>query len=159
MRLALLLLAMLSAPAFALAGEACATDRVDLRGEWGTARFSVELADTPGERAQGLMFRDSLSASHGMLFMYQIVGRPAFWMKNTLIPLDMLFVTPQGRVQYVHENAVPGDLSPIEGGPGILAVLEIRGGMARLMGIAEGTELRHPAFDASIALWPCDETD
>jgi uncharacterized protein len=136
----------------------CAPDRLDIRGDWGAARFSVEIADTPQTQAQGLMFRESLPAAHGMLFVYERPGAPAFWMKNTLIPLDMLFVTPEGRVQHVHPMAVPGDLTPIPGGDGVLAVLEIRGGLAGAIGIGPGDEMRHPAFGAGAA-WPCEEAE
>jgi uncharacterized membrane protein (UPF0127 family) len=143
----------LSAPP-ATGEEVCAEGRVDIRGLWGSARFTVELADDPAERAQGLMYRTQLATSRGMLFVYPEPGEPKFWMKNTLIPLDMLFLTPEGRVQHVRENAIPGDLRPAGGGPGVIAVLEIRGGVARMMGIAPGDELRHPAFDPAIAAWP-----
>jgi len=150
-------LALLAFSGAALAGAGgCASDRLDIRGDWGEARFSVEIADTPQTQAQGLMFRESLPAAHGMLFVYERPGSPAFWMKNTLIPLDMLFVTPDGRVQHVHPMAVPGDLTPIPGGDGVLAVLEIRGGLAGAIGIAPGDEMRHPAFGADAA-WPCEE--
>ncbi len=135
----------------------CAPDRLDLRGDWGQAQFSVELADDARSRSRGLMQRESLGASEGMLFLYPKAGSPSFWMKNTLIPLDMIFVTPEGVVQHVHENAIPYDLTPINGGDGIIAVLEIRGGMARLLGLTPGSELRHPGFDAEIAAWPCPD--
>jgi hypothetical protein len=75
-------------------------------------------------------------------------------MKNTLIPLDMIFVGPDGVVDTVHANAVPGDLTPIRGGDDILAVLEIRGGLAGAIGIEAGAEMRHPAFGDEAA-WPC----
>jgi uncharacterized membrane protein (UPF0127 family) len=137
---------------------ACATDGLDIRGPWGEARFSVEIADTPETQALGLMFRESLPAAHGMLFVYDRPGAPSFWMRNTLIPLDMLFVTPEGVVQHVHPMAVPGDLTPISGGSGVLAVLEIRGGLAGAIGIGPGDEMRHPAFGAQAA-WPCAEPE
>jgi len=140
----------------ALAGDSCAPDRLDLRGDWGQAVFSIELATTPREQARGLMFRESLGASEGMLFLYPRAGKPAFWMKNTLIPLDMIFITPEGVVQHVHENAIPHDETPISGGEGVIAVLEIKGGMARILGLAPGSELRHPGFDPEIAAWPCE---
>lgn len=134
---------------------ACAPGSVTLRGDWGQARFNVELADTAQERAQGLMNRQSLPRSSGMLFVYDTPGSPAFWMRNTLIPLDMLFLDARGRVARIHENAVPLDETPIPGGDGILAVLEINGGLARQLGITEGSEMRHPAFDQDSAAWPC----
>ncbi len=134
----------------------CSDMRVDLRGDWGQARFTVEVADDPDERARGLMHRESLGASRGMLFLYEAPQRVAFWMRNTLIPLDMIFLDERGVVTRVQENAVPLDETAIDGGPGVLAVLEINGGLAGRMGIAEGAELRHPGLDQTIAAWPCD---
>lgn len=147
------------AVALGLAGPVsagCAPDAVEIRGPFGQARFAVELADDGAERAQGLMFRESLPRSAGMLFVYPEPQRASFWMKNTLIPLDMIFADRTGRVTRVHANAVPGDLTPIDGGEGVLAVLEINGGLAGRLGIAPGAELRHPAFGAAAA-WPCAE--
>lgn len=134
----------------------CSDTHVDIRGDWGQARFTVEVADDPDERARGLMHRESLGASRGMLFLYEAPQRAAFWMRNTLIPLDMIFLDERGVVTRVHENAVPLDETSIDGGPGVLAVLEINGGLAGRMGIAEGAELRHPGLDQTIAAWPCD---
>ena len=139
----------------AVAGE-CRDDQVLLRGDWGQARFTIELADDDAERNHGLMFRDELPKSAGMLFVYpEVSDRIGFWMKNTLIPLDMIFLDETGTVRRVHSNAVPHDENPIMGGDGILAVLEINGGMAQSLGISEGSELRHPAFAAETAAWPC----
>ncbi|TCP42260.1 DUF192 domain-containing protein [Rhodovulum marinum] len=141
----------------ALAGPAfgqCAEGRVDLRGAWGSARFAVEIADDEAERARGLMYRESMPVSSGMLFVYPHPQRVAFWMENTLIPLDMIFVGPRGRVLRVHSNARPLDRTPIDGGEGVLAVLEINGGLAARLGIVPGSELRHPAFGPDAA-WPC----
>ncbi len=138
------------------AGAQCAPDRVDLRGEWGRASFSIEVADDPAERARGLMYRESLPSGAGMLFVYEEPGSPSFWMRNTLIPLDMIFVRPDGAVQHVHSRAIPGDETPISGGAGVQMVLEINGGLAEAMGIGPGTEMRHPAFGDD-AVWPCGE--
>ena len=149
--LALLAVVALSAPSEA----ACRADTVELRGPGGTARFSVEIADTPGARAQGLMNRASLPASAGMLFVYERPQHASFWMKNTLIALDMVFADAAGRVTRVHENALPLDTTPIDGGPGVAVVLEINGGLAARLGIAPGFELRHPALDQALAAWPC----
>lgn len=135
--------------------ETCKPDRVFLRGDWGTARFSIELAITPEERAIGLMNRPNLPRSGGMLFVYPDPQRVAFWMKNTLIPLDMLFIDASGTLRHIHHNAIPGDLTPIEGGDDILAVLEINGGLAKRLGLTPGTQLRHPVFDSTTAVWPC----
>lgn len=140
--------------AMAGAGE-CRDDQVDLRGDWGTARFTVELADDAEERAQGLMNRESMAQSAGMLFVYPEEKRVGFWMKNTLIPLDMIFVDTTGRVIKVHHMAVPHDETPIMGGDNVRAVLEINGGLAQRLGIVAGSELRHPALDGDRAAWPC----
>ena len=134
---------------------ACTDDVAELRWDGGRARFRVEIADTPEERAKGLMYRDSMSSGAGMLFVFDHPRPVSFWMKNTLIPLDMIFLDAQGVVRTVHSNAVPGDLTPIRGGNGILAVLEINGGLAAAMGIVPGSEMRHPAF-GNAAAWPCD---
>ncbi|MEV8466273.1 DUF192 domain-containing protein [Fluviibacterium sp. DFM31] len=151
--LALLLAISIAGPA--LADQGCATDRVDLRGPWGQASFSVEVADDRQERAQGLMHRKSLPRSSGMLFVYEHPQRVSFWMRNTLIPLDMIFVGADGRVRRIHENAIPLDETGIPGGTDILAVLEINGGLSGVLGLAPGTEMRHPAFDPEHAAWPC----
>jgi uncharacterized membrane protein (UPF0127 family) len=142
-----------------LAGAAvaeCSESAVDLRGDWGSARFTVEVADEPAERAQGLMNRPSMPRSAGMLFLYDAPQRATFWMRNTLIPLDMIFMDETGTVTRIHENAVPLDETTIDGGDGVLAVLEINGGLAGAMGIDVGSELRHPALDPSRAAWPCE---
>jgi uncharacterized membrane protein (UPF0127 family) len=133
----------------------CTQTGVDLRGDWGQAHFNVEVADDVQELGKGLMFRESLPASAGMLFIYDTPRHARFWMKNTLIPLDMIFLDSAGRVLQVAQNAIPLDETPIDGGEGVLMILEINGGMAQGLGITVGSELRHPAFDSSIAAWPC----
>jgi hypothetical protein len=152
-RIAAAALALALWPAAGGAAE-CSADAVWLRGDWGEARFRVAVADTPDERAQGLMFVEEMGRFEGMLFVYERPQRVSFWMKNTLIPLDMIFADARGVVRRVHENAQPGDLTPIPGGDAIRFVLEVNGGMARTMGIGPGTELRHPALGAGAA-WPC----
>jgi uncharacterized membrane protein (UPF0127 family) len=137
------------------ASAACRQDAVLLRGDWGSARFSVEIADDPAEQAQGLMHRAQMPSSAGMLFVYAKPQRTSFWMRNTLIPLDMLFLDERGVVAHIHHNAIPLDETPIPGGDNVLAVLEINGGLARRMGITEGSEMRHPAFAKFTPNWPC----
>lgn len=139
----------------ASAWAACSDGRVSLRGDWGEAHFNVEVADDPQERARGLMFVDAMAQSAGMLFVYERPQRVAFWMKNTLIPLDMIFMDDTGTVRRVAHDAVPGDETPIPGGDDILVVLEINGGLARRLGISEGSQMRHPVFEQSDAAWPC----
>ncbi|GAB4291908.1 MAG: DUF192 domain-containing protein [Roseovarius sp.] len=140
-------------PAAAL--EACRADVVHLRGDWGEARFAVEIADDPAERARGLMFRDHLPRWSGMLFIYDAPQQARFWMKNTRIPLDILFADQSGTVRRIAAMAEPGSERPIPGGDGIWYVLEINGGLARSLGITEGSVLRHPAIAPDKAAWPC----
>lgn len=135
----------------------CREDSISLRGDWGTARFSVEIADTPASRAQGLMHREYMPSSAGMLFLYDRPQHLAFWMRNTLIELDMLFIDPKGVVRHIHHRAQPLDETPISGGNGLVSVLEINGGLAKRMRITEGSEVQHPAFGARAA-WPCEKT-
>ncbi len=134
----------------------CAPSQVDLRGDWGNARFAVEIADDGAERARGLMFRESMPTMSGMLFIYERPQPLAFWMRNTLIPLDMLFVDDTGTVVKIHKNAVPLDETSLSGGPDpLLAVLEVNGGMTTRLGITEGSQLRHPFMPQDVAAWPC----
>jgi uncharacterized protein len=139
----------------ALAEAACAPGRVDLRWDGGRESFAVEVADQPKERSQGLMFRETMDPAAGMLFVYESPRRAQFWMKNTLIPLDMIFADATGLVTRVHPDAIPGDLTAIDGGPGVVYVLEINGGLAEKLGIGPGSELRHPMVPAQSAVWPC----
>lgn len=139
------------------AAAACRADTLDLRGDWGEARFAVELADTPESQARGLMHRDSLGAMAGMLFVFEPPRPVSFWMKNTLIPLDMIFADARGVVVHVHESAIPGDLTPISGGEQpVLLVLEVNGGTARRFGIGPGDRMRHPAIPQAGAAWRCE---
>ncbi|HMO09705.1 MAG TPA: DUF192 domain-containing protein [Paracoccaceae bacterium] len=137
------------------AAAVCDPGQVELRTPAGSSvRFSVELALTPAEQARGLMFRESMARSAGMLFVYPRPQRASFWMRNTLIPLDMIFAGADGTVSHVHANARPRDETPIFGGDAVLAVLEINGGLAARLGIVPGSVMRHPAFGEA-AVWPC----
>ena len=140
-------------PAFA--ETPCHQERVSLRGENGEAHFRVEIADDEEERARGLMMRESLSAGAGMLFIFEKSRPVAFWMENTLIPLDMIFVDETGRVVRVHHEAIPGDRTLIPSGAPVRYVLEIRGGLARALGIEAGDAMRHPSISSDDAVWPC----
>ena len=134
----------------------CTDARLQLRWETGHETFSVEVADETAERARGLMFREALDLGAGMLFVYDSPHHPQFWMKNTLIPLDIIFADMTGKVTRVHANAIPQDLTPIDGGEGVGFVLEINGGLAEKLGIGPGTEFRHPTIPQDNAAWPCD---
>ena len=133
----------------------CRADQVELRWDGGQARFAVEVADDEASRSRGLMFRESLPQSAGMLFVYDSPRRATFWMKNTLIPLDMVFADAAGRVTHVHANAKPQDVTTIDGGEGVKLVLEINGGLAGRLGIKPGAEMRHPAI--ADPAWSCAE--
>lgn len=135
--------------------DTCAEGQLNLRGDWGQAQFSVEIADDAGERAQGLMFRENMAPMDGMLFVYESPQSVAFWMKNTLIPLDMIFVDPTGTVTAIHENAIPGDTTAIPGGDGVLFVLEVNGGLVSTLGVTIGSQIQHPAIGEKNAVWPC----
>ena len=137
--------------------DACDPGIVDIRHDGARVQFKVDLADDDAERARGLMFVEEMPRFSGMLFVYDHPTWATFWMKNTFIPLDMLFIDKYGTVKGIHENAVPHDETTIDGGRGIFAVLEINGGLSRTLGLAAGAEIRHPAFDGFWAAWPCDE--
>jgi uncharacterized membrane protein (UPF0127 family) len=143
----------------AAAGGACRDDMVHLRGPGGEAAFRVEVADSVAERAQGLMHRERLATSAGMLFVYPEPQSVGFWMKNTLIPLDMIFMDATGTVQRIGHEAQPHDTRPVKGGDGIQTVLEINGGLSRKIGIEPGWQLRHPAVDQDAAAWPCEAAE
>ncbi|WP_299353353.1 DUF192 domain-containing protein [uncultured Shimia sp.] len=140
----------------ASASSVCRDDTLQLRGEWGEARFRVEVADSAEERAVGLMHRDSLSAGAGMLFVFSRTEPVSFWMENTLIELDMLFIAENGQVTQIHSRAKPLDRTPISSTNDVRYVLEINGGMAQAMGIQVGSDVRHPSILQDGAVWPCE---
>jgi uncharacterized membrane protein (UPF0127 family) len=106
----------------------------------------VEVADTPGERARGLMFRRSMPEDQGMLFDFHTETPVMMWMKNTYIPLDMVFVSRQGRVIHVATDAEPMSERVISSNGPAYAVIELNAGVARKIGLRVGDEVRHPAF-------------
>lgn len=108
--------------------------------------FHVEIADTPASRGRGLMFRERLAEDEGMLFLFDEVERASFWMKNTSLPLDMLFIAADGRIADMHQDAVPHSTRPINSDGPVLAVLEVRAGTVRKLGIRIGDRIEHPAF-------------
>jgi uncharacterized membrane protein (UPF0127 family) len=115
----------------------------------GPHRFTVELAETPEQMAQGLMFRQSLAADAGMLFDYKTPTPATMWMRNTLIPLDMLFVDGHGRIVGIHERAVPQSDALIAAPMPVRAVIELAGGSAQRLGIKPGDRVLYPIFDNS----------
>ncbi|WP_371153596.1 DUF192 domain-containing protein [Jannaschia sp. 2305UL9-9] len=144
--------ALLSLP---VAAADCRPDRVDVRGDWGQVRFRVELALTPEDQARGLMFREDMPRLSGMLFVYPRTQPLGFWMRNTLIPLDMIFVDETGEILKVHANAQPHDETVILSEVPARAVLEVNGGLAETLGIGPGDTLRSPAMPQDDAIWAC----
>ena len=110
----------------------------------GPQRFTVEVATTPAQMEQGLMFRQKLAPDAGMIFDYGGPSMASMWMKNTLIPLDMLFVDQQGRIIGIHERAVPQSLATISTPGPARAVIELNGGTAARLGIHAGDKVLFP---------------
>jgi uncharacterized membrane protein (UPF0127 family) len=108
--------------------------------------FQVWLADTPQRQAQGLMFVRSLPDMRGMLFVHDQPRPMSMWMKNTYIPLDMVFIDGKGRIQQIVEQTTPHSLALIQSQEPALAVLEIAGGEAKRLGIRAGQHVSHPAL-------------
>ena len=122
------------------------TSTLTITSATGDHKFAVELATTPAQQEQGLMYRRSMAPDAGMLFDFGHPTTTAFWMKNTLIPLDMLFVAADGRIVNIHERAVPmsEDLIPSQGQ--VRAVIELNGGTAARLGIKPGDRVVYPIF-------------
>lgn len=108
--------------------------------------FQIELATTWAQRAQGLMYRRALAADAGMLFIYPRDDVITMWMKNTLIPLDMLFIDRRGRIATVAEWAVPLSLAVISSGVPVRAVLEVNAGTVARLGLKPGDRVFYRAF-------------
>ncbi|MEO0786881.1 MAG: DUF192 domain-containing protein [Pseudomonadota bacterium] len=108
--------------------------------------FTVEVAETPEQIATGMMFRAEMASDAGMLFDLGASREVNFFMKNTLIPLDLLFMDEDGQVLAIAENAVPGSLRLINPGVEVRAVLEINGGQSSELGISPGDRVEHAVF-------------
>lgn len=108
--------------------------------------FTVELALTQPQRSQGLMFRENLAPDAGMLFDYKRPVYARMWMKNTLIPLDMLFIKADGRIESIRKRAVPHSLETIGSKRRVRAVLELLGGTVDRLEISPGDRVVHPIF-------------
>ena len=141
---AIVAFAALVAPAWAQEGEEIAVIHSGAESH----RFTVEIADDDAERARGLMFREELAPDAGMLFDFVDERPVAFWMQNTLIPLDMLFIKADGTIARVHAEAVPMDQTSIPSGEPVRFVLEIAGGRAAELGIVAGDTLEHARVGA-----------
>ena len=106
-----------------------------------THRFTVEVARTEAEQAQGLMNRESLGPDRGMIFPYEPPVAASFWMKNTLIPLDMIFIRADGTIARIEANTAPLSLDPVAAGELVGAVLELAGGRSAELGITAGAKV------------------
>ena len=115
-------------------------------GRSGKHEFDVELALTKRQQGQGLMFRRSLPANAGMLFDYQIPTSITMWMKNTFIPLDMIFLGNDGRVTSISQRTIPHSEAVIASRGRARAVLEVNGGTVSRLGIMLGDRVEHPIF-------------
>jgi len=137
----LLLIAALSGPS-----RAAEFQPLEIAGKTGVHPFLVELAVTPEETSRGLMFRRSLPEGQGMLFDFQRDQELSFWMKNTYIPLDMIFIRSDGRIHRIAENTEPLSERLVPSLGPARAVLEVIAGTARKFGLAPGDRVAHPIF-------------
>ncbi len=137
-------LAMLPFASFAQAN--CPESDFIISGSWGEAAFKVVLARTPEQRNRGLMFVTDLPDQSGMLFVYPKPQSVSFWMKNTPLGLDMLFIDAGGIVQRIKHNAAPFSTELIDGGSNIQYVLEVHAGSTAKYGISKGDRSAHPSI-------------
>ena len=117
---------------------------IDIVTAKGPVRFKTEVAADPASQQQGLMYRKSMAADRGMIFIFPEPKQAGFWMHNTLIPLDLMFVDASGRIESIAANAKPLDDSIIPSRGEVKAVIEINGGLAKARGIAVGDKVRDP---------------
>jgi len=122
------------------------TEQLTVETANGPVRFTVEIADDDDERNRGLMFRQSLADDHGMLFHFQQAERASFWMRNTPLSLDIIFIGVDGRILNIAERTTPYSDAPVPATGMTRGVLEIRGGRASELGIRAGDRVRHRIF-------------
>jgi uncharacterized membrane protein (UPF0127 family) len=143
--LALIVLALtLSPEAARSAGE----QTLEIASKTGVHVFSVEVVDNDADRAKGLMYRKELPEGRGMLFDFHRDQEVSFWMQNTYIPLDMIFIRGDGQILRIEENTVPLSTRMIPSRGAVRAVLEVIGGTSRKLGIAPGDRVASPIFRA-----------
>tara|TARA_Y100001934_G_scaffold225144_1_gene269685 strand:+ start:148484 stop:148909 length:426 start_codon:yes stop_codon:yes gene_type:complete len=112
-------------------------------------KFSIEIASTERQQQHGLMFRRRMAADAGMLFIYPVPQVITMWMKNTYIPLDMLFIGPDGTIVSIVQRAIPGSLETISSTEPAIAVLEVNGGTVSRLKIKRGDRINYPAFQGT----------
>jgi uncharacterized membrane protein (UPF0127 family) len=149
-RLLLVLPVMLAIGISGHAGDAQSQDNaaavLSIVSATGKHSFNVELAETPAQQEQGLMFRRELAPDAGMLFDFKEPTMATMWMRNTLIPLDMLFVDAHGRIVNIAERTVPQSDAIIAAAAPVRAVIELNGGTAARLGIKPGDRVLFPIF-------------
>ena len=128
-------------------GAGAGAESVEFVTATGAHRVEIEVARTERARETGLMYRRSMPRNHGMLFIFPSEQPVSMWMKNTYIPLDMVFVSRKGRVTSVTRDAVPMSETIISSGPPAFAVIELNAGAARAMGLDVGDQVRHQSFN------------
>ena len=134
----------------ALTFTACSSsEKLVLHTKTGDIAISVDVADTNQSRARGLMFVQSLADDKGMLFDFQQTREVSFWMRNTFIPLDMIFIAADGEIKHIHPNARPHDETGISSQFPVRFVLEIGGGRAAEMGLEIGDSISHPLVESN----------
>ena len=143
---ALLLLLVGASASLAQQLQSFPTADLTIETAGGPRKFHVELATTPPQLEQGLMFRRTLAPDAGMLFDFKTPSPVSMWMKNTFIPLDMVFIDGEGRIQQIVEQATPHSLAIINSNEPALAVLEIAGGEAKRLGLHPGQRVLHAAL-------------
>ena len=121
-------------------------DSLEIITSTGRHAFQIEIANNDATRERGLMDRRYMAADHGMLFEFDREAPVAFWMKNTYIPLDMIFIGPSGVVTHIVANAEPLSERVIPSGGPCVAVLELNGGIAASIGLKVGDKVHHPFF-------------
>ena len=148
-RAALAWLVLALAVSAADAAAAADLKTLEIASKSGVHAFQVEMAITPEEKERGLMYRKELPEGHGMLFDFQTERPVAFWMHNTYISLDMIFITGDGRIIHIAENATPRSDALIPSGGPVRAVLEVIAGTARRFGIKPGDRVSGAMFGHS----------
>ncbi|MGB8108800.1 MAG: DUF192 domain-containing protein [Pseudolabrys sp.] len=121
---------------------------IEIATKTGVHVFTVEIVDNDADRAKGLMYRKELPEGQGMLFDFHRDQEVSFWMQNTYIPLDMIFIRGDGRISHIAENTEPLSTRLIPSNGPVRAVLEVIGGTSRKLGIAAGDRVASPIFNA-----------
>jgi uncharacterized membrane protein (UPF0127 family) len=144
-------LALLAFTARAAAFEQLPVQTIEIETNKGPHRFTVEVAADSASQERGLMYRRTLAPDAGMIFVFGQNEFVSFWMKNTFLPLDMLFVKADGTISTIQANAVPFSETSIQSAEPVLAVIELNGGRAKALGIEPGDKVRAQAFGNAIA--------